>query len=341
MTRSYSPPLDLGEAVLELAVRPHVGGKDHRPRLGKAHRRLFGDALDPRTDRDQRILDAAGRAHFRPLLLMPAMMAHQHAAKTVLDQPGRAIGALILVPAGPAQRQRRIAPPIEEQQRLLAAVERREHFARQPRRDPRALFRRLLAHVERGDVRQPGLGEARGQQHMLVAARIGVVARFDRRRRRAQDHPGVGEFRPHHRHVAGVVVDPVILLEGAVMLLVEHNQPQLVERQEQRRARPEHRADGAVIDAAPGAAALARRHVRMPLGRPRAEAPGEALDEGVGERDLRQNDQRLPPGPQRVRHRLEEHFGLAAAGDPVEQAPRRISPHRARGSAPALPAARR
>ena len=88
------------------------------------------------------------QAFGRPLLV-PAMVAHQHAAEAVLDQPGRAIRALVLVAAGLAQRQRRIAAAVEEQQRLLAAIERREDLARQPRRDPLPLFRRLLAHVDR------------------------------------------------------------------------------------------------------------------------------------------------------------------------------------------------
>ena len=165
----------------------------------------------------------------------------------------------------------------------------------------------------------PASAKREVSSHMLVAPGIGVVARFDRGRGGAKDHPGVGELGPHHRHVARVVVDAVILLEGAVVLFVEDDQPQFVERQEQRRARADHRADFAIGDAAPGAGALARRHIRVPLGRPRAEAAREAVDEGVGERDLGQDDQRLPAGPQRVGNRLEEHLGLAAAGDAIEQ----------------------
>ena len=122
------------------------------------------------------------------------------------------------------------------------------------------------------------------------------------------------------------------------MLLVEHDQPQLAERQEQRRARPHHRPHRAVDDAAPGAGALRRRHVGVPFGRPRAEAAGEAVEEGVGERDLGQKDQRLPPGAQRIGHRLEEHFGLAAAGDAIEQRHAETRRHRCRGSAPSAAA---
>src|SRR6185369_17846955 len=91
--------LDLGEAVAQLRVRAHVGAENNGPGLGEASGDLLGDALDPRPDRDQRILDPALRADFRPPLLVPAMMAHQHAAEAVLDQPRRAVRTLVLVAA--------------------------------------------------------------------------------------------------------------------------------------------------------------------------------------------------------------------------------------------------
>ena len=57
----------------------------------------------------------------------------------------------------------------------------------------------------------------------------------------------------------------------------------------------------------------------VPFGRPRAEARREAVEELGGERDLRQEHQRLPPLPQSLGDRLEIDFGLARAGDAVEQ----------------------
>ena len=213
---------------------------------------------------------------------MAAMVAHQHAAEAVFHQPGRALRALILVATGPAQRQRRIAAPVEEEQRLLAAIERGKDFPGEPRRDPAALFRPLLAHVDGGDIGQLRRREPPQHPHMPVAAEIGVVARFDRGRRRGENRPGVGEVGPDHRHIAGVVVDPIGLLEGAVMLLVEHDHAQLPKRQEQRRTRPHHRPHVALEHAAPDPPALRRGHVGMPFGRARAETAGEAVEEGMG-----------------------------------------------------------
>ena len=52
------------------------------------------------------------------------MMADQALAEPVIDQPGVADGAGEAMAAGAAQRQRRIAAAIQEQQRLFAAAPR-------------------------------------------------------------------------------------------------------------------------------------------------------------------------------------------------------------------------
>jgi hypothetical protein len=52
------------------------------------------------------------------------MMADQPLAKAVIHQPGVADSAGKAMPAGAAQRQRRVAAAVEEQQRLLAGAQR-------------------------------------------------------------------------------------------------------------------------------------------------------------------------------------------------------------------------
>ena len=172
---------DFDETIAQLLVAAHVGTEDHRARIGEARRGFFGDALDAGADSDQRVDFAALAAGFRLADFVAAMVAHEHAAETMLHQPGRAFRALILVAAGLAERQRRVAAAVEEQEGLLAAVDRSEDLARQVWSDPLALFRRLGAHVESGDIGQPGFGEARGEQNVTVTTKIGVVARFHRR----------------------------------------------------------------------------------------------------------------------------------------------------------------
>ena len=67
---------------------------------------------------------------------------------------------------------------------------------------------------------------------MRVAAAGGVDARFDRGRRRGEHERRALDARAHHRHVAGVIVDAILLLIGALMLLIDDDEPQIAKRQE-------------------------------------------------------------------------------------------------------------
>ena len=74
-------------------------------------------------------------------------------AKAVLHQPGRAVGALEAMAAGAAERQRRVAAPVEEQQRLLAGRQRRRPWRRPASATatvPRGSASRL--QIDRADV---------------------------------------------------------------------------------------------------------------------------------------------------------------------------------------------
>ena len=95
-----------------------------RPRLGKMLLDLLGDALDAGAAGGEVIEGAAFRAGLRRALGIAAVMALDLAAETVLDQPARALRALEAVAADPAERQRRIAAAVEEEQRLFAALDR-------------------------------------------------------------------------------------------------------------------------------------------------------------------------------------------------------------------------
>ena len=84
-------------------------------------------------------------------LEVAAMVAKQDAAEAVFHQPGRAVGALEAVAAGPAERQRRIAPAVEEEERLLALGQRLADGGDQRRREVPAALGRVLAEVDRRD----------------------------------------------------------------------------------------------------------------------------------------------------------------------------------------------
>ena len=157
------------------------------------------------------------------------------------------------------------------------------------------------------------------QMQVRVAAALGVHHGLDRRRGGGEHDRNFRLARAHHRHVAGVIAHAVLLLVGRVVLLIDHDQPQIGIRQKQRRARADHHRDLARRNRGPGARALSRRDLGMPFRRTHAEALGEAVEELRGERDLRHQDQHLLVAPDRLGHRLEIDFGLARAGDAIDQ----------------------
>ena len=111
----------------------------------------------------------------------------------------------------------------------------------------------------------------------------------------------------------------LLLLERRLVLLVDHDQAEVGERQEQRRPRADHHRCGALGHRAPGHPADPRRQVRVPHRRRHAEAALEALQPLRGQRDLRQQHQRLAALAQAFGHRLQIDLGLARPGHPVQQ----------------------
>ena len=82
--------------------------------IRKAGSDFLGQALDAWADGDEALGIAAIRAGLRPLLRVAAVVAEQHAAETVLDQPGGAVRALKAMATGAAERQRRVAAAVRK-----------------------------------------------------------------------------------------------------------------------------------------------------------------------------------------------------------------------------------
>ena len=230
MTMSASPRRDgvqLHAQPLESAR--HVAGQHQRPRRREAVEHLLLQPLHAGAAGDEALLRAAIWAGGGPPLLVPAMMAGEDAAKAVIHQPGRAVGAGHPVPAGAAERERGIAAAVEEKERLLAVCDGLRNRRGKRRRQPAAALRRVLAHVDGGNLRRRAVGVARGQDEPPVAAAIGVDAAFHRGRGGGEHDRKAGEIGPHHRHVARVIGDPLLLLVGGVVLLVDDDQAEVAE----------------------------------------------------------------------------------------------------------------
>src|SRR3954469_24709978 len=97
-------------------------------------------------------------------------MADELAAEAVLNQPGRALRALDALAAAPAQRDRRIAAAIEEQQRLLPRGQGLLHPLEHPRRQTRTPRRGMALEVDSGNRGELIAAVPRRQMQRTVAA---------------------------------------------------------------------------------------------------------------------------------------------------------------------------
>src|SRR5207344_269363 len=135
-----------------------------------------------RSDRRQAVGRGAIRTGSRPPLAMAAVVAEEDAAETMLDQPGRAVRALEAMPAGAAERQRRVTAPVQKEERLLLVGKRLPGRGNQRRRQEAAALRRFGAKVDGADGREDRGGVAVAEDEAPIAPGVGVDARFDRRR---------------------------------------------------------------------------------------------------------------------------------------------------------------
>ena len=237
----------------------------------------------------------------------------------MLDQPGGAVRALAAVTAGAAQGQWRIAATVQKKQRLLPGRQGRGEFGDQRRGQKTASLDPLSAQIDQADCGQFGHRVAARQGDPLVAAARDVDDGFERRGGGDQHNGDAGQRGAKHRHVAGLIAHPVLLFVGRVVLLVDNDQAQFGERQEQRRARADDDPRAAGGDGPPGVAPLSLSDIGMPLRRKGAKSVAKALQPLRAKRDFRQQHQHLAADGERRGDRGKVGFGLARAGDAVEQ----------------------
>ena len=127
-------------------------------------------------------------------------------------------------------------------------------------------------------------------------------------------------FAAHHRRVAGVILDSVLLFEAGLVRLVDDDQAEASDRagtSAERAPTVTLASPAGDCRARPGGAL--RSEVRMPGDGRAAEPRFEAFEERLGQRDLGKEDERLLSLAQAFGDRFEIDFGLARAGDAVEQ----------------------
>ena len=250
---------------------------------------------------------------------MPAMVAGEAMDEPVLDHPRGAVRALDAMAAGTAQRQRREAAAVEEEKALFALVEPVGERVDERRREPAAAVGRVLPHVDRGESRQRRAAVAGGKDDMAIASRFDHREAFERGGGARKNDGQSLEMPPHHRYVARMIMDAVLLLEARLMCFVDDDQAEIGIREEERRAGTDDDLRFPRGDAVPGAAAFDLAQPRMPRHRLATETRGEPRQHRFGQRDFGEQDERLLARLDRCGDRLHIDFGLSRSGHAVEQ----------------------
>lgn len=184
-----------------------------------------------------------------------------------------------------------VAAPVEEEDALFAffkAVE-EELFERIGDDGELLVFPELPPHVHdlgggEGSVIDPVV-----HADHLVLADPDVVEGFERGCGGAKNDGGVVEFGAVDRKIPAVVAGGLLLLVGGLVFFVDDDEPELVERREDGRTRPNHDPGFPACDAQPTVAPFAFREVAVPdhdMHSERFEAGPEGADGLRCERDF-------------------------------------------------------
>src|SRR6185369_7426563 len=115
------------------------------------------------------------------------------------------------------------------------------------------------------------------------------------------------------------VAEAVLLLVGRIVLLVDDDQAEARDRREEGGAGADDRPGLAAPDAPPLRPSLARPERAVQHGDRVAQAAADAIEQLMRERDLRNEEERAPAAAERVLRGGEEHLGLAAARDAMQE----------------------
>src|SRR5690554_5247565 len=133
------------------------------------------------------------------------------------------------------------------------------------------------AQVEQFQACRGVAGGAAGQVQVAVVAARGVVKTFQRRSGAAQQQRDGVMLGACHGQIAGVVTQPLLLFERAVVLLVDNNHARLRQWGEDSRASPDNDGGAATGGGFPGVEALAIVEARVQRHYRHAKATAKTL----------------------------------------------------------------
>ena len=161
----------------------------------------------------------------REPLGMAAMVAAQDRGFAVDDEPGAAARATGLPAARRAEERQRKPAPIDEDERLFAAIEpRRERRHRAARRCLRAPMASRLRHEHGSRGRRAGVTARRGNLSQTIARLLRMDERLERRRCAAEHDGNVALPRAPDGDVAAVIANAVLLLERGIVFFVDDDE---------------------------------------------------------------------------------------------------------------------
>ncbi len=245
-------------------------------------------------------------------------MADEPLAVLVEGQADLAVGTVGRGFAVQAEQHRGVAPAVEQHHGLLPGG----HHLLEPRH---GLRRQGLALVQAGDVgqahrRQPPAAHAVLKLHPAHGAGQAGVVGLHVRRGRTQHQQPIGGRGPEPGHLLGLVAQPLLLLVGLVVLLVQDNKPRRAQRQKQAgpRAHNRHRP---LLAGQPAEYLLAPGRLQRTV--VEHDLPGQLLrrrpGQPAGQSHLGRQQHHAAAGLQTAAGQPQVDQRLAAARDPMHQ----------------------
>ena len=249
-------------------------------------------------------------------------MAAQGALAAVKRARQPAVVTLEVLAAGAAQQQRRVAASVAQQDDLVAGGERSLDLLAQSLAEldlAGALTDALGAQVDQHALGHRRVADPTAKLEGGQLAELDVVSTLEAGRRRDQDGDGAIALGAQEGQVAALIAGGGVLLVGAVVLLVDHDEAELGERREKRRARAQDDPRRARAEPFPllvtlvrGEAGMENRHlVAVAL----AHGGGERRDQG----DLGHQEDHAATLSETVVSGSEIDLGLARAGDALDE----------------------
>ena len=212
---------------------------------------------------------------------------------------------------------------VKEEDRLLAAFEAGTDAVGQlTGKDMLALrVKDLATHVHDAEGRHRAVIDALGHHIQGVAAGRSVLPGLERRRGGAQHAGRAEDRRTHHRDVAAVIHRRLTLLEGRLVLLVDHDEAQVRERSEDGRTRADHHPRLPERHRHPSVETLPGGKMAVPddhLGAKVGETGAEPADRLRRQRDFRDEEDRGAAFGHDLADERHVDLRLAGARDTVE-----------------------